>query len=260
MTINKRKESKMKQYNGEKVIVSLTSYCNRLKFVPKVIFSILTGTFKSIHIVLVVYKGDLKYISDDLHFLIDNDIIELIVSDEDIKPHKKYFYTMLKYKNTPIITIDDDQMYYPKTVEDYYNEYLKNPNIVLCRLCREMTFTDNKINKFENWIWHTKNPKPSRKTHAIGAAGILYPPDCLKITSDNLDEIKKCLLADDIYLNVLEIRNNVLVKWLNIKYGKVTNMFESKGDKTALSLRPDNMKITNEYIKLFEKEFNSCSR
>lgn len=250
----------MKKYQDEKVIVSLTSYGNRMKYVPKVIFSILNGTYKSIHIVLTLYKDDVKFIPKELKILIDNDIIELITAEENLRPHLKYFYVMKKYKTVPIITIDDDNIYFPKLVEDFMKEYNKNSNIVISRLCREMTFTKGKINKFQKWIWHTKKEIPSRIIHALGAAGTFYPPDCLKISDVMLPEIYKCLRADDIYLNVLEIRNHILVKWLNKQYGDLTCMFESKGDETALSLQSDNIKITNEYIKYFEKEFNSCQK
>lgn len=244
-----------KKYNDENVIVSMTSYGQRFSYVPKVIFSILNQTYKSIHIVLTVFKDDVKDIPQELQILINENVIELLVGDKNLRCHLKYFYCMKKYRNTPIITIDDDMIYYPNTIEDLYKAY-KKYNCVCGRCCREMTFTNGKINEFKKWIWHSLNPKPSRRLHALGFSGVIYPPNALKISDDLITEINECLTADDIYLNVLEIRNNVLVKTLQTERKQI-NMIESKG-VNALSDRQDNIKITNQYIKRFEKDFNLC--
>jgi len=34
-----------------------------------------------------------------------------LIADEDLKPHKKYYYVMLKHRSVPIITVDDDLAY-----------------------------------------------------------------------------------------------------------------------------------------------------
>lgn len=249
----------MKHYNNEHVIVSLTSFGKRFNDAARTIFSILKQTYKSIHIVLTVYKGDVKDIPPDLQLLIDNDIIELLVADENLRCHLKYFYVMLKYKNCPIITVDDDMIYYPNTVADLINDYQKY-KCVVARKCRKMTFDKNgNIRRFKEWVWNSLNEKkPSRQLHALGFSGVIYPPDALHISEKNLEEIKqKSLRADDIYLNVLEIRNNILVKCLHKNYGRLTNLLEKKGFM-SLSLDKDNDKVTNSYIANFKKEFNSC--
>ena len=248
----------MKKYNNEDVIVALTSFGTRLNDAVRTIFSIIKQTHRSIHIVLTLYKEDLKYIPEKLQLLIDNDVIELIVAEENLRCHLKYFYVMLKYRRVPIITVDDDMLYYPNTVEDLLQEY-KKYNCIVSRKCRKMTFDKNKIiNPFKKWVWNAIEDKPSRKLHALGFSGVIYPPNALNLQLSNIEEIKtKCLRADDIYLNVLEIRNNVLVKCLHKNYGRLTNYFEKKGFK-SLSLDKDNDKITNLYISNFKKEFNSC--
>ena len=52
--------------------------------------------------------------------------IEIIKVKEDIKSHKKYYYTMKHYRDYAIITLYDD-IYYPSDVivslyESYYSE------------------------------------------------------------------------------------------------------------------------------------------
>ena len=37
--------------------------------------------------------------------------VEIIQGDNRLRPHNKYFYVMQKYRDLPIITIDDDVKY-----------------------------------------------------------------------------------------------------------------------------------------------------
>ena len=105
------------------IIVSLTTHSIRLQQVAKTaIFSIIKNTYKNIHICLTLYKDDIKNIPEDLKFLIDEQFVELIVADKDLGPHLKYFYAMKKYKENPIITVDDDiHEVYDMTLEDFDN-------------------------------------------------------------------------------------------------------------------------------------------
>ena len=106
------------------IIVSLTTHSIRLQQVAKTaIFSIIKNTYKNIHICLTLYKDDVKNIPEDLKFLIDEQFVELIVVDKDLGPHLKYFYVMKKYKENPIITVDDDIIYPPEMIEDMVNAY-----------------------------------------------------------------------------------------------------------------------------------------
>lgn len=94
-------------------IVSLTSHTkSRLEQLPKFLFnSLLKYNKTNFKVVLTLYKDDIQYITKDLQALIDNNLIELIVAEENLKSHLKYFYVMQKYKDLPIITIDDDIVY-----------------------------------------------------------------------------------------------------------------------------------------------------
>lgn len=249
----------MKQYNNERVIISLTSHGVRIKYVSKTIFSILNGFFKDIHIVLTLYKDDVNLIPDDLKLMIDNNIIELLIADKKIGPHTKYFYVMKKYKNTPIITIDDDGIYYKESIENLYNKYLEHPNCICANRVHKITFNNKKINKYNKWHYeYKKEQMPSYLLFATGVGGVLYPPNILKIDDTNLEDIKKCLWADDIYLKVLEIRYNIKVVFTNTK-NIIPQSFNESIKKitqdTGLYLK--NIRYKNdEYINKFIKDFN----
>ena len=70
-----------------------------------VVQSIKQQTLLPQKIILVLYESD--YYKYNLNIT----GIEIIKVNEDIKPHKKYFYSMMKFRDHAIITLDDDIFY-----------------------------------------------------------------------------------------------------------------------------------------------------
>ena len=175
-----------------KVIVSLTSHDLRLKndTTTKVIFQILKGTFKDLKVCLTLYKEDVKLIPAKLQQLIDLGEVELIVADKDLAPHLKYFYAMQKYRNLPVITIDDDVLYPLDMVEKLYKAHQENPNCIIARRCFHITSSNGKLNSYHDWMRHF--------------TGIVKEPN-------NINEIMDIRFDDDLYLKALEVRKNLKI-------------------------------------------------
>lgn len=235
-------------------IISLTSHTkSRMELLPKYLYeSILKHNTDKFKIVLTLFKDDMKDISEKLQKLIDSHLVELLVVDENLRSHLKYFYVMQKYRDLPIITIDDDTIYPYEAFEYMLEEHKKNPNCVLCRSCQEITFTNHKVNVQQKWSW-SPCQNISKRNHAEGYASILYPANCLKITDELIPEVKKCILSDDIFLTILEIRNGIDIFYLpQFRHSLVLS---TKGEN-AISLTPNIVDINNKYIKEFENDFN----
>ena len=198
-----------------KVIVSLTSHDLRLKndTTTKVIFQILKGTFKDLKVCLTLYKEDVKLIPAKLQQLIDLGEVELIVADKDLAPHLKYFYAMQKYRNLPVITIDDDVLYPLDMVEKLYKAHQENPNCIIARRCFHITSSNGKLNSYHDWMRHFTGivKEPTHKIFATGIGGILYPAHCLELSEDNINEIMDIRFDDDLYLKALEVRKNLKI-------------------------------------------------
>lgn len=245
---------------NKKIIVSLTSYGLRLKYVSKTIFSILNGTFKNIHIVLTIAKKDIAFMSSELKLFVDNKFIELLIIDNDLGPHTKYFYVMKKYKEFPIITIDDDGIYDPKLVESLYKKYLENKNCICARRVHKILFNGKDILNYQKWIFdYNREKSQSMQLLATGVGGVLYPPNILEISDKNLEEINKCFYADDIYLKVLEIRKNIPVIWVENNWlqpkpfsKEIDKQIKKNGLWKINTLKDRN----DEYIKIFINDFN----
>ena len=194
------------------VIISFTSYPPRFKYCCKVIDSILNNIIRPYKICLTVYKNDIEFIPKDLQQYIDNNIIELIEADLDLKCHKKYFYVMQKYRDNPIITIDDDCYHLPDLIMSLLRV---NYNCVRARRVHRKTYDENhKVNIFSKWEHDVKDTIPSFDLFAEGVGGVYYPANILNISDDMIPEIMQCLYNDDIYLNYLEVKNNIPVVYV----------------------------------------------
>lgn len=199
----------MKQYNGENAIISLTSWKARINTVAKTIYSLITMC-PGFHVVLVLSEEEFpkkeKDLPEDLMLFVNNDLIELLFGKENLRPHLKYFYTMQKYRNVPIITCDDDQMVYKNFAELLFQSYLTNKHVIhACRCHYIVTDAKNKIVPYNKWYWnYTKLKEPSFRLFATGVGTVLYPPNILQLSEKDIPLIKRIICQDDIYLKIRE--------------------------------------------------------
>lgn len=121
----------MKAYAGEKAIISLTSWKKRIDTVYKTIqnlFDICPG----FHICLTLSTDEFPQKEAELpESLIQlSDKFEILWIKENIKCFKKISIAMLKYRDLPIISADDDCLYIKNYAEELYQAYLKNPHCI----------------------------------------------------------------------------------------------------------------------------------
>lgn len=209
----------MKTYNNEKYIISITSFPQRYHLCVKTIFNLLKyQTYKNFHLVLTLFKEDYEKLSEELRLFLDNDLIEVIVADENLCPHLKYYCVMQKYKNLPIITLDDDRKYSNNIIEILVRKYESlNYKSIICNVAPRMTKSGNHLNDAAKWCVGETRLRPNEKSYvamAEGFGGVLYPPNCFEKFASIL-EIKNILFHDDLYLKVLAIRNKVPVTQAN---------------------------------------------
>lgn len=192
-------------------IISLTSHGNRLLHVGKTLFRNHLLTSNDYKVVLTLYKSDVALMPADLRLLIDTGKIELIIAEEDLGPHLKYFYAMQKYRNYPIITIDDDRIY--PDLNLLIEAHKNFPDKIIGNCCIEMTFKNNHVNSLDNW--RRKRCEASLKLMAEGFAGVLYPANILQLSDDLIPEILQAKYDDDTFLKMHEIRLGISVHATN---------------------------------------------
>ncbi|MBR2028418.1 MAG: hypothetical protein IKA10_05480 [Oscillospiraceae bacterium] len=198
------------------VNVSLTSFPARIGFVPQVINSILAQSVKPDRILLWLGEGQFPNKEKDLPaelVALKEKGLEIMWFD-DIRPHKKYFYTMQKYPDDITITVDDDVVYRSDTVETLLKSYKRFPFAVSCLRAHQITFGgDGTINGYRLWKRGVKNVHyPNHALLAVGVGGVLYPPRWFDNALFDKDFIiNNCINADDLWLKANEVAGNVPV-------------------------------------------------
>lgn len=198
-------EKIIKSVRHEKLIISLTTYPQRIGDIDVVIFSLINQSIKADKIILWLAYEEFPNLEKD----IPNHILNLkkfgleIEFCHNIYSYKKLIYALEKYPNDLIVTADDD-IYYPYNwLEKLYKSYLENPNVIHCHRGHRITFDDkNNILPYNQWMheFKPKNNNYSYLNFATGCGGILYNSKLLY--NDIFNEklfFKLCPKNDDIW-------------------------------------------------------------
>ena len=201
--------------NAEKrdfeITVSFTTYPARIKTAVYVADAMLRQTLKPDRVVLVL--AETEFSSKD-SLPLDYRRLEkrglTIAFTEDLRPHKKYQYTMRRYPDSIIITADDDIFYPGDMIETLFRSYERHPDAISAMRAHRMLFKDGKILPYNDWGFESNySYEPVFDLMATTGGGVLYPPRILEGISDRLldtEAIKEvCLNNDDIWLKMLEL-------------------------------------------------------
>lgn len=206
-------------YIGEprkrKIIVSLTSYPARFEALSLTVKTILYQSCKPDKIILYLVKEECFEIPGYLSKLQKYGLDIRIVND-NLKPHNKYFYSMLEYPDDIIITIDDDVLYPPNMIRRLYESYEKYPMCISAARVHRIKMKNGELCDYNDWDYqYRKILEPSHWLLATGVGGVLFPPDLLPELTLNSTYIKTlCLNADDIWLKFMELKNGVKVVYV----------------------------------------------
>lgn len=199
----------------EDIIVSITSYPARIGTVNKAIETMLTQTVKPDKILLWLSTENFPNKKSDLPaqlLNLEKRGLEIRWCSKDIGPHKKYFYSMKEFKNSVIITIDDDIYYPDDMIENLINAHNKYPGTVCCVCAHTIKmFEDYSFMPYNDWRYgECLTDKPSDVVFPIGYGGVLYPPNCFSEKLFDQKTIERtCLYADDLWLKWREIKEEI---------------------------------------------------
>lgn len=226
-----------KKYNGELAVISLTSWKARINTVSKTLYSLLTQC-KNFHIVLVLSEEEFpkmcEELPENLMLFVENEMIELMFVYKNYKSFKKVLPTMDKYRDVPVISADDGQIYTENFAEKLYRKWYSYPSCI----CSKTHF------------------KYSNIDFGVGCRGIIYPPNCFG------DLNYKILLPDfiiktnhdDAYIGCLAKKFNI--KWVFLDGLNVRkNNFLVLADAERYGLTV-NKKFKNNVIPLFIRFLN----
>lgn len=196
---------------NEKVIVTLTSFAQRLQSVFLVIESIAQQTMKPDEVVLWLSEDDFddKKLPITLKKLINRGL--KVVYCKDVGPHTKLIYAARQYPDDILITIDDDIIYPMDLIENLYRMYLENPKSICCNAAKLISFdSNNKILPYLKWETKNTQSKQTRNLLILGVNGVLYFPRCFDNEVFNVSAFSQlCPKADDIWFRMMALKNNI---------------------------------------------------
>jgi uncharacterized pyridoxamine 5'-phosphate oxidase family protein len=205
------------------VIISLTTFPTRINTVWLTVITLLNQTVKPKMIILWLAKEQFPNKEALPSKLLDLEKYGLTIKFcEDLKPHKKYYFTLKQYPDADIITVDDDIFYPEDLVELLTETSKKNPDTVCCLWGVEINVHLNEISPYMKWVLHTQKTNPSLSLMPVGCGGVLYPAHIFNGTDLlNKNAIKKlCLNNDDLWLKSMCVLNETKAIRVN-KYSKI---------------------------------------
>ena len=197
----------------KKLVVSLTSYPERFKTLPLVLDSIVNQTIIPDKIILWIENKDKKKLpSSVLNFK----GVNIEFCENNLLSYKKIIPSLKKYKNSYIITFDDDVIYFKNSIEKLVKESKKFPNNVIANCIHKIELINSHPLGYK--LWKRNYKKQNRFAFFTGVSGVLYPPNCFYKDVLKKNYFKKLApLADDIWLNWMVKLNKTKIRFSSIE-------------------------------------------
>ncbi len=195
--------------NRPEFILSLTSFPARIDTLHIVIESLIRQKKKPDRLILWLSNEQFSGKETLPASLLEQERrgLEIRFVDDDLRPHKKYFYAMQEFPQANIITVDDDIFYPPRLIETLINTYEKHQKCICCNRAIRYTLYKGNLKSYLEWDIVNRNTDvvPNYRLLPTGVGGVLYPSNSLNTELlFNSNIIKQtCLNGDDLWLNLM---------------------------------------------------------
>lgn len=197
------------------VVVSLTTFGNRLLEVALTIESIMQGSMKPNRVVLWL-EEEMRGITLPITLKRQQERGLEIAFCKNFRSYKKLIPALRKYPMAGIITIDDDCVYDYDLVEKLVNAHMRYPKeIIANRIHRIVMGKGGRPVSYTDWEWNA-NPDIEEASHRLfltGVGGTFYPPDALhpEVVNDTVF-MNICKYADDVWFNAMALMAGTKVR------------------------------------------------
>lgn len=195
----------LRKHRDVPIIVSLTSYEERFKDLPKALYSLINQSIKPDRIILWLNEElkDTTSLPYEITQFVKNGLEIRFV--KDIGPYTKAIYAFKEFKDSVIVTADDD-IYYPKDwLKKLYLSYVAYSDDIQVHRAHRVDLEK----PYEKWEKHVKEESARFDNFLTGVGGVLYPPNCF--SNEVLREdifIKNAPKADDIWFWIMALVHN----------------------------------------------------
>jgi hypothetical protein len=154
------------------LIVSVTSFPARIEKVWISLESLLRQTVKPDAIILWLAKAQFSDGNLPLPLLNLQERGVTIRYCDDLRSHKKYFYSMQEFPEACIVTFDDDLYYDDKVIERLLTLYEQHPDCICTNRAHQIKIENGKVLPYRQWHHNAKNIlTPTKTLLPTGGAG-----------------------------------------------------------------------------------------
>lgn len=195
---------------GSELIVTLTSYPARFKYLHLTLKCLLNQTTKIDRVILWVAYEDMKQLPKTVTSLVESGLE--IRPTADIRSYKKIIPSLKENFNASYIIVDDD-LFYPKDwIDNLLTTATKFPGSVVAGRIHEITFNkEGEITPYKQWKWNSLN-QSGLNNFFTGCGAVYFPSGAFSHEVLNQDAfIELAPFADDIWLNWMLKKNGTPV-------------------------------------------------
>ncbi|GHT38672.1 glycosyl transferase [Bacteroidia bacterium] len=260
-----RIENKSELEQREELIVSLTTFPARIDTVWITIETIFDQTILPDRIIL--WLGEEQFPEGIV--TLPKKLLSLQQRGLEIKfrknliSHTKYFYAIKENPEAIVITVDDDLFYPHDLMRILLNLYKQYPHDIISTSAQEIN--DDFFLPQSKWNtphFNHINHKIA-KCRILGVSGVLYPPNSLHLDVFNIELMKICPWADDLWLTIMAVINGTKIVRYEFRSNplciKNTQKFSLwKGNRSVQKLSNDDQwqNLTEYYKTNLEKVLN----
>lgn len=200
--------------DDEGLIISLTSFPQRMYEIHYTLYSLLTQTVKPAKVVLWLgseqFPNGEKDIPPKVLKLKENGLV--IEWHKNLRSYTKLVPSLKKYPNNIIVTADDDIYYEKDWLEKLLKSHKENKNCIICHRAHRVKFDREKLAPYKKWPKKIKGGKASYLNFLTGVGGVLYPQNSLH--KDVLNEelfTELAPKADDVWFWAMAVLNKTKI-------------------------------------------------
>lgn len=188
-----------------KIIVSLTSFPERISIAYYAVKSLMQQSVKADKIILWLAESQFPDRKLPLKFKkLTKRGLEIRFTPDDLKSHKKYYYALQEQNpDEVVITFDDDIIYEKMAIERLVKKHREFPDKIICNRGVRLRLDNNKIKRNrQNSLLNDEGLKsPSFLLVPSTGAGCLYPYGIMPVSTYDKDAIRQtAFTADDLWI------------------------------------------------------------
>ena len=229
---------------NRKLIITLTSYPERMYDIQYCLFSLLTQSCKPDMVILWLSEEEFPNKEKDIPskvLKLQENGLTIKWCKDNLKSYNKLIYALKEFPEDIFIIADDDIFYPQDWTAKLYDAYIQNPNFIHCHRAHKIKLENNTIVPYSNWEKCIVNDYPSYKNFFTGVGGVLCSSK--HFHADIIDDKKFKFLApdgDDIWFWAMAVLNNTKINIVenainDITYINPERELNLNGEKTLWS-------------------------